>query len=132
MIMHHICIQTDTYNESKSFYRDILGFEVVEETPNFHNRDYNTWLKIGDFMIELQTNKKDESLAEFNKSSRGIVHFCMYVENLEEEYNRIKKLGFTNFKSKNNSDIYDVNGGKLLKMIAPEGTIIELRDSMGI
>ncbi len=31
----------------------------------------------------------------------------------------------------NHYDIYEVNGGKLFKMKAPEGTIIEFRNKMG-
>ncbi len=56
--MHHICIQTDNYEASKEFYVNILGFEVMLETPNFHERDFNTWLIQGETRIELQTNKK--------------------------------------------------------------------------
>ena len=51
--MHHVCIQTNSYKESLEFYKNILGFEIVEETKNFHTRDYNTWLK-----QHLGTSKK--------------------------------------------------------------------------
>lgn len=128
--MHHICIQTDDYNASKNFYVDILGFQVMLETPNFHDRDYNTWLIQGDTRIELQTNRRGEELIPFNKASGGIVHFCLYVHDLDEDYKRLKKLGFDNFKKKNGNDIYEVEGGKLMKIIAPEGTIIEIRDTV--
>jgi len=30
---------------------------------------------------------------------------------------------------KNGSEVYSVEGGKLFKVIAPEGTIIEVRDN---
>jgi len=43
--LHHVCIQTEDYQESLKFYTDVLGFELVSETANFHGRDYNTWLK---------------------------------------------------------------------------------------
>lgn len=36
-MMHHVCIQTEKYEESLEFYMRILGFEIVQETPNFHN-----------------------------------------------------------------------------------------------
>ena len=39
-IIHHVCIQTNSYEESLDFYTRILGFEIVQETKNFHNRDY--------------------------------------------------------------------------------------------
>ena len=126
--LHHLCIQTDSYKKSLDFYCQIFEFEIISETKNFHNRQYNTWLKYGDLMIELQTNKKDEVLKEYSGSNKGLVHFCFKVDNIEQEYSRIKKLGYNNFKPKNGGDIYIVEGGKLLKVIAPEGTIIEIRD----
>lgn len=129
-LMHHLCIQTNDYEASKSFYEKVLGFEVMLETPEFHNRAYNTWLIHGDIRIELQTHKRDETPALFNKSSNGIVHFCLYVKDLDAEYDRLKQIGFEGFKKKNGQDIYEVEGGKLMKIIAPEGTIIELRDTI--
>ncbi|MED0963155.1 VOC family protein [Bacillus paramycoides] len=55
--LHHICIQTNTYLETLAFYTKALGFEIVEESPNFHGRAFNTWLKLGAFYIELQTGR---------------------------------------------------------------------------
>jgi len=130
--MHHICIQTDVYEASKDFYTNILGFEVLSETPNFHERDYNTWLIQGNTRIELQTYKKSQEPIAFNKDVNGIVHFCLYVKDLDADYERLKTLGFNNFKKKNGLDIYEVEGGKLLKIIAPEGTIIEIRDTIDL
>ena len=130
--MHHICIQTDVYEASKHFYTKVLGFEVLSETPNFHERDYNTWLIQANARIELQTYKKGQEVTPFNKDSNGIVHFCLYVDNLEADYQRLIALGFKNFKKKKGLDIYEVEGGKLLKLIAPEGTIIEIRDTIDL
>lgn len=127
--MHHVCIQTEKYEESLKFYTDILGFEIVSETPNFHNRAYNTWIKLGDFMIELQTAKKGDDLNKWSSLNEGIVHMCFTVDNIEEEYNRIINKGYNSFKIKNGKVIYDVEGGKLFKIKAPEGTEIEMRDS---
>lgn len=126
--MHHVCIQTSNYKESVEFYTKILGFEIVQETKNFHGRDYNTWLKLGIFMIELQTNKKEDNFIKYNKLTEGIVHMCFLVDNVKEEYNRIKSLGYDNFVIKDGEVVYIVEGSSLLKMKAPEGTIIEMRD----
>ncbi len=131
-IIHHICIQTETYKESLEFYTKILGFELVKETPDFHTRDYNTWLKLDTFMIELQTNKKDEKLSKWSSSNEGIVHICFLVDDVKEEYERIKGLGYTNFKVKNGEEIYKVENSYLLKIKAPEGTEIEMRDNAEI
>ena len=127
--IHHVCIQTEKYQESLDFYTKILGFEILSETPNFHTRAFNTWLNLGDFMIELQTAKSGDTLNPWSNINEGIVHMCFLVDNIEEEYERIKSLGYNNFKVKNGKVIYDVEGGKLLKIKAPEGTEIEIRDT---
>lgn len=127
--LHHVCIQTNNYKESMEFYTKVLGFEVVEETPNFHGRSYNTWLKLNSFMIELQTGKGEEALNKYSKNSEGIVHMCFFVDDIEGEVKKIKELGYNDFIIKNGEIIYKVCGGKLCKVKAPEGTIIEFRDS---
>ena len=127
--IHHVCIQTEKYQESLDFYTKILGFEILSETPNFHTRAFNTWLKLDNFMIELQTAKSGDTLNPWSNINEGIVHMCFLVDNIEEEYERIKSLGYNNFKVKNGEVIYDVEGGKLLKIKAPEGTEIEIRDT---
>lgn len=130
--LHHLCIQTANYEESLDFYCRILEFRIRKETKNFHARSYNTWLEYGDIMIELQTNKDGEALREYSGNNMGLVHFCFQVDDLNYEYERIKSLGYENFKRKQGQDVYIVEGGQLLKVIAPEGTIIELRDNPDI
>ncbi|MDR0270813.1 VOC family protein [Paenibacillus sp.] len=129
--VHHICIQTNQYNESLSFYRDVLGFELINESPNFHGRHYNSWLRLGSFCIELQTGKIGETLRGADSNTEGIMHLCLWVEDLIQEAQKVKQLGY-NFILKNNQEIYEVENGRLCKLVAPEGTIIELRDNQGI
>ena len=128
-IIHHVCIQTNDYKNSLDFYNQILHFEIVQETKNFHNRDYNTWLKCGDFIIELQTPKNNIPLNNYSTLNEGIVHMCFFVDNIHSEYEKIKSCGYTKFKLKNDKEIYKVENGFLFKVIAPEGTEIEFRDS---
>jgi len=129
-MLHHVCIQTEKYEESLKFYTEILEFELVTETANFHKRDFNTWLKLGTFMIELQTGKNGDKLNYWSSLNEGIVHMCFLVDNVSQELDRIKKLGYTNFKIKNGEEIYKVEDGYLFKIKAPEGTEIEIRDTL--
>ncbi len=129
--VHHICIQTSNYEESLKFYKEVLGFELIKESPNFHSRHYNSWLRLGSFYIELQTGKKGEILNNKMPQTQGIVHLCLWVEDLPKEVENIKQLGI-DFLLKNDEAIYKVENGSLCKLIAPEGTIIELRDNRGI
>ena len=70
-MIHHICIQTENYKESLDFYTRILGFEIVKESKNFHNREYNTWLKLENFMIELQTPKNGDEFRKWSSLNAG-------------------------------------------------------------
>ncbi|MBU3216038.1 VOC family protein [Clostridium estertheticum] len=128
-MMHHVCIQTEKYEESFQFYTKVLEFELVTETSDFHKRDFNTWLRLGTFMIELQTGKKGDKLKNWSSLNEGIVHMCFLVDNVQEEFDRIKNLGYTNFKIKNGDEIYKIEDGYLFKIKAPEGTEIEIRDT---
>lgn len=130
-LIHHICIQTNHYQESISFYKDALGFELLSESPNFHDRDYNSWLKSGDFYIELQTGKSGERLRDVDSNTQGIVHFCLWVEDIVMEVERIKKLD-VDFILKEGKEIYHVGNGRLCKIKSPEGTIVELRENRGV
>lgn len=127
--IHHVCIQTENYKESLDFYTNILGFEIIKESKNFHNREYNTWIKLNDFMIELQTPKKNDNFNKWSNLNSGPVHMGFIVENVEKEYERIKNLGYTKFKIKNGKIVYKVEGESLFKIKAPEGTEIEIRDT---
>ena len=128
-MLHHVCIQTDKYNESLDFYTRILGFKVIKESKDFHTRGYNTWIKYEEFMIELQTAKVNDTLHKWSSLNSGPVHLGFLVDDVQSEYNRIKDLGYTDFKLKNGHIIYEVEGEKLFKMKAPEGTEIEIRDT---
>lgn len=126
MRIHHVCIETSIHKESLEFYTRVLNFELVKETPDFHGREYNSWLELNGFYIELQTPKKEVKLE--SEAREGIVHICFYVEDLTEELERIAGV-YNNFKLKNGEILYTVEGGSLFKVIAPEGTIIEFRDN---
>lgn len=130
MFAHHVCIQTNSYKMSRDFYTGLLGFTLVSETENFHGRAYNTWLKAPDgFMIELQTPKQGKSFSPAHKEAEGIAHLCFVVEDVEVAAQRILAAGYDSFRRKNGQVIYEVLGSKLCKVVAPEGTIIELRDT---
>ncbi|MBK3497044.1 VOC family protein [Viridibacillus sp. YIM B01967] len=129
--VHHICIQTNHYEKSIKFYTEGLGFKKVQESQDFHERAYNTWLQIGDFYIELQTGKKGEQLRAGDANNQGLAHFCLWVDNLTAEVAHLLQLQMQ-FKMKDGEYIYQVENGALCKVIAPEGTIVELRDQRGM
>ena len=128
MKVHHVCIETSKYDESIFFYTKVLNFTLQKESPNVHGRDYNSWLEINGFYIELQTPKIQNSKKFDQENNEGLVHICFFVQDIIKELDRIKLI-YNNFKMKNNKILYNVEGGNLFKIIAPEGTIIEIRDN---
>ena len=126
--IHHICIETDRYNDSINFYCDILGFNIIEESKNFHGREFNTWIKKESIIIELQTPKSGESVSATSSGQTGIIHVCFIVDNLHETIDKLIEKGFDSFRAKGDDIIYNVKGGSLAKITAPEGTVIELRE----
>lgn len=65
----------------------------------------------------------------YNKDAEGIVHFAFYEENIEKFVSNINDMKNIEFKKKEGNIIYQVENSKLVKLIAPEGTIVEIRDS---
>lgn len=131
MIVHHVCIQTNCYEESRDFYTKMLGFDLIKESANFHGRDWNTWLRSEDgFLIELQTPKGSGQFAPMEKEAAGLAHLCFVVPDVAEEAARLMALGYDGFRRKQGAAVYEVLGSKLCKLTAPEGTIIELRDTI--
>lgn len=131
--LHHVCVETNCYERSLAFYRDVLGFAVIRETGNFggsRGRKFNTWLKNVDIMIELETPKRGKARFPFPLGCKtgGIDHICFLVDDIEREIARIRAAGHTEFKEKDGSPIYSVSGVPLCKVVAPEGTVIELRE----
>ena len=129
MQIHHICIQTDVYEESLDFYTRILGFTVFKVSPDFHGRQYNTWLKKDQFMIELQTPKAEEDLIPWSNKNSGPVHLGFLVNSVQATYQEIKSKNYHQFKLKNGEELYQVMGEYLCKVKAPEGTEIEIRET---
>jgi glyoxylase I family protein len=129
---HHACIETADYAATIDFYVRILGFIVEQETPGFHGRAYNSWLRSGDVRLEIQTPKGDATASAEGTApdvgATGLRHLCFVVGDLDASLRQLETGGWTRFAEKGGKRIYEVEGGRLLKVIAPEGTIIELRE----
>lgn len=129
LALHHICIQTKCYKESLAFYRDILGFEVVKEDPYIPKRLIKAWLKKDGLYIELQTPKCNRPFTSYDYLAEGMTHLAFFVEDAKSTLQEYQDRGFSNFKLKHKEILYRIKGGSQFKLVAPEGTEIEIRDS---
>ncbi|MBI3883025.1 MAG: VOC family protein [Sphingobacteriales bacterium] len=81
--IHHIAILTDDYEKSKSFYTNVLGFEVIAETYRKERNSYKLDLAInGQYQIELFSFPEYKERNSFPES-KGLRHLAFAVENIE-------------------------------------------------
>jgi len=82
--IHHIAILTDRYEESKRFYTEILGFEIINETYRKERDSYKLDLAIkGRYCIELFSFPDFKERNSFPES-KGLRHLAFAVDNVEE------------------------------------------------
>ena len=112
MKLGHIEIFVKNPLESKKFYTDLLGFEVVDVQDNKF-----VWLKSGDSLILLRPGdySPDSVTSEYSKSKSGLV---IYTDDLERTSGKLKSKGLE-FKGTDGSD-------KCLTFTDPDGNWLQL------
>ena len=118
--IHHIAILTDRYEESKKFYTEILGFDIINETYRKERDSYKLDLAInGMYCIELFSFPEYKERNSFPES-KGLRHLAFAVDNVEEwiEFLRSKNVDVQNVRIdeitlKKFTFFYDPNGQPL-------------------
>ena len=88
--------------------------------------------KVGMAVLGLEVNHAHIHLVPLQ--SEGDMDFRkdklqLSAETMQETARRILAAGYDHFRRKNGHAVYEVLGSKLCKVVAPEGTIIELRNT---
>lgn len=97
--IHHVAILTDRYEESKSFYTDLLGFTIIAETYRKQRDSYKLDLAInGEYCIELFSFPEFKERASFPES-KGLRHLAFAVDDVEK---------WIDFLRSKNVDVQDV------------------------
>ena len=107
--VHHIAISTPDLERLVSFYRDVFGFEVIEEfewEKGYEAADQVTGLKDsaakavmlkgGDFHMELfefQSPPPKSLDPDRPVCDHGLTHFSFEVTDVQAVYDRLKKAG---------------------------------------
>ena len=88
--IHHIAILTDDYQKSKSFYTEVLGFEILKEVYREERQSYKLDLAInGLYQIELFSFPEYKERASFPEA-KGLRHLAFAVEDVEAAYLELK------------------------------------------
>jgi len=107
--IHHTAISTSDLDQLKTFYCDLLGFEVesefewpvgIEVSDKIvglkDSASKVAMLKLGDFRLELfQYSSPEPKSSDPNRPvcDHGITHLAFTVEDIHAEYNRLVKAG---------------------------------------
>src|SRR3954453_24104024 len=118
--IHHVAILTDRYEESKQFYTEILGFNIVKETYREKRDSYKLDLAIdGVYCIELFSFPEYKERNSFPES-KGLRHLAFAVDDVEKwiEFLRSKNLDVQDVRTDEITDkkftfFYDPNGQPL-------------------
>lgn len=139
--IHHVAINTPDLDRLLAFYRDVVGFEVVESTrgewadsPEIDTivglersaskvvmlRAANAYIE----MFEYQYPKARHA-DRLNPSDHGYTHICLDVVDVQAEYERLSNNGMT-FHAPPTA----VEGGRIRTVYGrdPDGNIIELQE----
>ncbi len=118
--IHHIAILTDVYEKSKSFYTEVLGFEVVNEVYREERRSYKLDLAIkGLYQIELFSFPDYKARASFPEA-KGLRHLAFAVDDVEAAAKELADKGVQTegvrtdeYSGKKFCFFYDPNGQPL-------------------
>ena len=81
--IHHIAILTDHYEESKRFYTEVRGFDIIRETYRAERQSYKLDLAIaGHYQIELFSFPEFRERGSYPEA-KGLRHLAFAVDDVE-------------------------------------------------
>ncbi len=90
--VHHIAIIGTSYEKSRHFYVELLGFNVIRENYREDIGDWKIDLELGDMEIELFI-KKDAPSRASGPESAGLRHLAFRVDSVDETVKELNQLG---------------------------------------
>ncbi len=139
---HHTSYSVTNMAQSLAFYRDLLGFEVVNERPEVTNTYFRTIVGLPDavvYAVVLKIPGTDHHLELFEyKHPRGVrqdiqhpnnpgsSHIAYLIEDLRGLHARLKAAGVRFFTEPVYLDEGPNKGGWAVYMQDPDGILIEL------
>lgn len=121
--IHHIAIIGSSYEKSKKFYVDILGFEVIRENYREARHDYKIDLRQGDIELELFIIEGRPARLSYPEAN-GLRHLAFKVDSVEKTVKELNSLGVETEPIR----VDEFTGGKMTFFFDPDGLPLELHE----
>lgn len=121
--IHHVAIITAKYEESKSFYVEKLGFEIIRENYRPHRDDYKLDLRLAECELEIFGIKDAPKRPSFPEAC-GLRHLAFKVSNIEEVISELQTKGIDCEPLRTD----DYTGEKMTFFFDPDGLPLELHE----
>lgn len=120
--LHHVAIICSDYEKSKTFYTNVLGFEIKNEVYRQEKQSYKLDLSLnGEYLLEL-FSFPDTPERLTNPEAVGLRHIAFEVENVEECVQQLKNAGV----SVEPIRIDEITNKKFAFMFDPDNLPIEI------
>ena len=123
--MHHIAIIGTNYSETKEFYVDKLGFEVISEYNRPEKNDIILNVKQGNLVLEIFI-KEDAPLRPKMPSPEysGLRHLAFKVEDVEAVLKKFDELDIVHEELRYD----DFDNKKMAFFFDPDGLPLEIHE----
>lgn len=121
--IHHIAIIGSDYHQSKHFYVDLLGFEVIRENYRAEKNDYKIDLKLGDSEIELFIIQGCPQRPSYPEAY-GLRHLAFQVASVPETVKELNRLGIETEPVREDT----FTGKKMTFFQDPDGLPLEIHE----
>jgi glyoxylase I family protein len=120
--IHHIAIICSDYDRSKSFYVEILGFSIIQETFRAERNSYKLDLKVGEnAQIELFSFPNPPERPS-KPEACGLRHLAFQVDDVEQTVFYLKSKGL----EVENIRVDEITGKKFTFFKDPDNLPLEI------
>lgn len=138
---HHVGIQVADLERSVTFYRDLLGFEVVFQwnpqadyirtmvgypSPDIHAAVLRLPGDTGVFLEILEYRNVDREPVDTRTANPGTAHIAFFVDDCDALYEELVAKGVRSVSAPVTPTIGPNEGGRAVYMIDPDGIRVEL------
>ena len=120
---HHIAIICSDWEQTRAFYIEKLGFELIREAYRPAQEDYLRMLRLGETTIEIFI-KPDYPERVNNPEAKGLRHLAFHVDNVEETARWLNSRGVETEPIREDK----VNGGRFTFFKDPDGLPLEIHE----